>query len=237
LEIKAGETSTRVPFLQLRLEIAGGHATGIHRQDFVIEAFQPRLAFFHQLRLERPLPVAWHFDLDLALLALHRFLAGAVARVAIGIPAASMFGIAQVCVELGFQAALNHDFGELLEQPILGQDVLWVGILFEQFIDQFASNGHGFLRTIFQVIGFCHFHELLYSLALNTHSFSAQIFGDGHTLLQQQARVSPFGIDGRQAPTRRHSVRFPTSSLPDRFFRVESRELASGFIAPRRYSR
>jgi hypothetical protein len=56
--------------------------------------------------------------------------------------------------------------------------------------------------------------------ALNIHSLSAQIFGDGHKLLQQQARVSPFGIDGRQAPTRKHSGRFPTSSLSDRFFRV-----------------
>ena len=37
---------------------------------------------------------------------------------------------------------------------------------------------------------------------------------------RRQARVSTFGIDGRQAPTRKHSVRFPASSLPDRFSRV-----------------
>lgn len=35
------------------------------------------------------------------------------------------------------------------------------------------------------------------------------------------------GKSRRQAPTRKHSARFPTSSVPDRFSRVESRERAA----------
>jgi hypothetical protein len=34
LQIRAGETSTRIPFLQLDLDVAGGHAARLQRQDF-----------------------------------------------------------------------------------------------------------------------------------------------------------------------------------------------------------
>src|SRR5690348_15531166 len=39
-----------------------------------------------------------------------------------------------------------------------------MGVLLQQFINQFASNSHGFLLQDFQLVGFCHFHKLLYSL-------------------------------------------------------------------------
>jgi len=54
-----------------------------------------------------------------------------------------MLGIAQVRVQFCFQASLNHSLGQLFEQTVFGQDVLRMSILFEQFINQFASNGYG----------------------------------------------------------------------------------------------
>lgn len=49
-------------------------------------------------------------------------------------------------VQLRFQAAFNHRFGQFFEQPTLAQDVLGGLLRFEQFVNQFASNGHaGFL--------------------------------------------------------------------------------------------
>jgi hypothetical protein len=56
-----------------------------------------------------------------------------------------MFGVAQVGIQFGFQAAFNHGFGQFFEQAPFSQDVLRRLIIFEQFINQFASNGHLFL--------------------------------------------------------------------------------------------
>jgi hypothetical protein len=67
--------------LQLRLNIAGGHATSIQGQDFVIEALQSRLTLSHELRLEDPLSIARHLDLHMSLLAFERFLTRSIARI------------------------------------------------------------------------------------------------------------------------------------------------------------
>lgn len=71
-------------------------------------AFQPCLAFFDQLRVKGALPVPRHVDFDLALFALHRFLAGAVAGVAGGMALAPMLGIAQMVIEFSLQTAFDH---------------------------------------------------------------------------------------------------------------------------------
>jgi len=115
--------------LELRLDVAGGHAAGIHGQDFLIEALHPCLAFFDQLWLKGALPISRDLDLNVSLLSFHGFLTGAVACVAIGIALALVFGIAQMRIEFGFQATLDHRLGELLEQAVLGQHVLRVGVV------------------------------------------------------------------------------------------------------------
>jgi hypothetical protein len=101
------------------------------------------LALFYQLWLKRALPITGNFDLDLALLSLQRFLAPPIALVACLVALACMFGVAQVRVQLCLQAPLNHGLGQLFQQTVFGQDVLWMRILFEQFINQFASDDHG----------------------------------------------------------------------------------------------
>ena len=45
-------------------------------------------------------------------------------------------------LHLRFQAALNQGAGELFEQATFGEKFFGIGAFFEQFINQFASNGH-----------------------------------------------------------------------------------------------
>ena len=49
---------------------------------------------------------------------------------------ADMWGIAQVGRQLGVQRPLDHPFGALLEQALLPQDILGVGIILQPFIEQ-----------------------------------------------------------------------------------------------------
>jgi hypothetical protein len=50
LEISVGEASTRIPFLQLGLDVTRGHASRIQGQDFIVEADHSGLALFDELR-------------------------------------------------------------------------------------------------------------------------------------------------------------------------------------------
>ncbi len=59
-----------------------------------------------------------------------------------------MFWVAQMRVEFGFQAAFDHRLGEFFKQATFAQDVLWPLVILQQFIDQFASNGHLFLLIV-----------------------------------------------------------------------------------------
>ena len=45
-----------------------------------------------------------------------------------------MRGIAQVGGQLSFQHPLDHAFGQLFQQPMLPEDVLGVGVIFQQFV-------------------------------------------------------------------------------------------------------
>jgi hypothetical protein len=64
-------------------------------------------------------------------------------------------------VERCCQAAFDHGLGQLLEQAVLGQHILGIGIVLSQFIHQFASTSHGFLLQDYQFFGFCHIHKLV----------------------------------------------------------------------------
>ncbi len=59
-----------------------------------------------------------------------------------------MFGVAQVRVQFRLQATLDHGFGQFLELATFSQNVLGLVVILEQFIDQFASNGHFFLLIV-----------------------------------------------------------------------------------------
>ena len=67
--------------------------------------------------------------------------AGVACRVAL-VP---MFGVSQVHIQFRFQTTFDHGFSQFFEQPTFSQQVLGIFIVFEQFINQFASDGHLFL--------------------------------------------------------------------------------------------
>ncbi|GHO61293.1 hypothetical protein KSC_001850 [Ktedonobacter sp. SOSP1-52] len=56
----------------------------------------------------------------------------------------------------------------MFEQAIFGQKFLGVGAFFEQFIDQFASNGHvifSFFIYFIHYVSCDHIHKIFYTLA------------------------------------------------------------------------
>ena len=54
-----------IDLLELRLDLPGAHPPRVKCQHLLIETGQPTLAFLHQLRLETPVPIARHLDLEL----------------------------------------------------------------------------------------------------------------------------------------------------------------------------
>lgn len=77
-------------------------------------AFQPCLSLFDELGLEGALPITRHLDDHMPLLSFERLRTRPVARIAVGIALASMFGVAQVAVQFGFQAAFDHSDAAVL---------------------------------------------------------------------------------------------------------------------------
>jgi hypothetical protein len=69
-----------------------------------------------------------------------RFLAVSVAGVAAGISLTTLFPISQMGVKFGFECSLDYRQASFFEQAVFSQDVLWILMLFEQFIDQFTSD-------------------------------------------------------------------------------------------------
>jgi MinD-like ATPase involved in chromosome partitioning or flagellar assembly len=105
-------------------------------------ADQACLPFFDQLRLERALPVTRHFDVHMSLLSLQRFLRCPLRIWPVVLPLRACFGDPKCVSSSVSKAAFDHRLGQLFEQSVFSQDVLGSLILFEQFINQFTSNGH-----------------------------------------------------------------------------------------------
>jgi hypothetical protein len=67
-----------------------------------------------------------------------------------------MRNAALVRIQFRFEAAFNHGFGQFFEQAPFTQDILGLVVIFQQFIYQFASNRHGFLRihyfSVFRIL-------------------------------------------------------------------------------------
>jgi hypothetical protein len=53
-----------------------------------------------------------------------------------------MLFIAEVMSEFAVEGAFNRGFGELLEQPVLAEQVIGLAVVFQQFIEQFRCNWH-----------------------------------------------------------------------------------------------
>jgi hypothetical protein len=107
----------------------------VHRAPALcIEAVEPTLALFDQLRFEAAIPVAGHGDVELGRLVLDDFLALTITAVAKVTPVARVRRIPEVRGQLGLQGPLDEPCGQLPEQAMLAQDIFGVRIIFEEFI-------------------------------------------------------------------------------------------------------
>ena len=69
----------------MSLDLTHRHATGLQGQDLVIEPSPTGLVLGHDLRLKAAVSIMWDVDGQFAKLTFERFLAFAVAGVALGI--------------------------------------------------------------------------------------------------------------------------------------------------------
>ena len=121
----------------MRLDLAHRHAAGVQRQDALVEAVPAPLVLGHDLRLEAALPVARHLDRHLAEVTLQHLAALAVAGVALGVADRVVLLMAQVLGHLGFQRPLHQQFGQLLEQAVLADQVFGLLVVGHQAGQQF----------------------------------------------------------------------------------------------------
>jgi hypothetical protein len=130
----------------MALHSAPGHPTGLECQHFIIAACQPPLALFDQLRREAPVAVTGHLKVQPSRLGVHGFLALAVAAVVPLIPWAGMRGIPERRRQLRFSCPLHDPLRQLFQQAVLAEDILWIGILLQQFVSQgflfLGDTGH-----------------------------------------------------------------------------------------------
>jgi hypothetical protein len=145
----------------MALNLARGHASRIQRQDLVVEAGKPRLALGYQLRLEAGLPVARNFDLDLAELALQLLGADSVARVAVVMPFRGMLLLSQMRGQLRLQRSLHDGPGQLLQQSVLPDQILWLLVISQQLVDQLLVHLH---RDLLSLIRKDRLHKMVYTL-------------------------------------------------------------------------
>jgi len=115
------------------LNLSGGHAAGVERDNLLIDAVKAGLTFLDELRLELTVAAdrsharaalraapgrAW------AALALNGFRRSAVARVAAVVAGSRVLVVTQVVRQFALQSTLNQGFGQLLEQSFLTQQVI-----------------------------------------------------------------------------------------------------------------
>ena len=112
-----------VHLFQVSLHFTHGHATGIQRQDILVEAVPAGLVLGDELRLEAAIAVTGYFDRQFAELALERFAALTVAGVACGVVDRLVLGVTGVRFHLGIQRSFNECLGELLEQAVLAYQI------------------------------------------------------------------------------------------------------------------
>src|SRR5690606_12934758 len=126
----------------MALDLSHRHATGVQRQDLVIEARPAGLVLGDDLRLETAVAVTGHFNRHLTELAFERLLALAVAGVAGGIGYRLVAGVAKVFGHLRVQRSLDQFLGELLEHAMLADQVFRFLVIGQQAVDQFVAYGH-----------------------------------------------------------------------------------------------
>src|SRR6202007_56212 len=105
---------------QMTDDLAGAHAAGVHRNDFVVEAREAPLIFRDQLRVETCLAVARHRQLDLAGVGDDGLLAIAISTVA-------WLLAGKMMVHLSVEHPFRQRLLQTLDQAVAIKGGLWIG--------------------------------------------------------------------------------------------------------------
>ena len=132
----------------MTLDLAGRHAPRVHRQDLVIEAGEAPLMRRDDLRREGAVAVPRNRDLRFPEVALQLLAAGAVAGVAAQPALRIMLLVAQVVGQLGVHRPLHQRLGQLLEKPLLADQVRRTLVPGKQFVDKLFIQFHLFPSSI-----------------------------------------------------------------------------------------
>jgi hypothetical protein len=106
------------------LDLARGQTPGVERQHLVIEARQPPAPLGQQLRLKGAISVPRHLHIDLGGARLDPLDCPAVARVAAIPTGRSVLLVAEVIGHLTLERTLHQSLRQLIQQPVLPQDLL-----------------------------------------------------------------------------------------------------------------
>jgi hypothetical protein len=98
------------------LNLTHRHAAGVHAQNLVIEAIEPRLAFGDQLRLKAARAVARDRDIDFAIFGQDRFRTRSVAAVAAAAPGRVALRVAEMLGQLSTESTLDQGLLQLFEK-------------------------------------------------------------------------------------------------------------------------
>ena len=102
---------------EVRGDLAGRQSLRRERDDQLVDAAHPPLALADDLRLERPIAVARHLELDLADLGQHRLRPRAVARVTAVATGHGVLRVTEVLVQLRLERGLEHRLRQPGQQP------------------------------------------------------------------------------------------------------------------------
>src|SRR5215216_2171109 len=116
------------------LDLAHRHAARVEAQNLIVEAVETGLALGDQQRLEAAGPVAWHRDVDLAVLGQDRLRAGAVAAIAAAAAGRVSLLVAKMIAQFRSKRPLNQRLLQLLEKPVRACEVLGFLIVSKQLI-------------------------------------------------------------------------------------------------------
>ncbi|KXB32585.1 hypothetical protein AT959_02580 [Dechloromonas denitrificans] len=116
------------------LYLANRHSSGVERQNLVVKAAPAGLVLRNQLRLERAVAITGNLNGQFAELTLQGLPALAVAGVAGRILHRLILAMAEVVGHLRFQRLLDQQLGQLLEQPILANQVFRLAVVSQQAV-------------------------------------------------------------------------------------------------------
>src|SRR5581483_12250088 len=108
--------------------------------DLVVEALEPPLPLPHDLRLERPLPVAGRLDAHLTVLGDQRLRCRPVPGVAGPSRRLLMRLVAEVVGQLDLERPLDQPLGQLRQQPARAGDLLLRPRAGKQLVEQLVRQ-------------------------------------------------------------------------------------------------